>query len=111
MALTFLLCVAGFSVSAYAFIYATSDPVEVDIQYDVDLSAVVDGSHVTLTATVTNNGPVEEGIQVDFFVSADGGVTYIDFATLYTDATGMAVATYNAGYNGHFDFYAVATIP
>ncbi len=106
-----MLCVAGFSLSAYALIYATSDPVEVDIQYDVALSASALGSQVTLTATVTNNGPVGEGTQVDFFVSADAGVTYIDFATVYTDASGIAVATYNAEYNGHFDFYAVATIP
>lgn len=112
LVLPFLLCVVGFSISAYAFIYASSNPVEVDLKYDVGLSASVSGSKVTLTAIVTNNGvSVGEGIQVDFFVSADGGVTYYDLAYAYTDAEGSAEVIYNAEYNGHFDFYAMASIP
>ena len=111
LVLPFLLCVAGFSFFAYAYIYASSDPVHVDMQYAVSLEASVAGSQVTLTATVTNNGlPAGAGIQVDFFDSVDEGTTYYDFAYAYTDANGVAQVTFVAEYNGSFDFKAIATI-
>jgi hypothetical protein len=107
-----LLCVAGSSLVAYGYLFASSNTVQVNMQYKVDLSLVsVVDSAITLNAAVTYNGaPVRAGILVDFYISVDGGAsTY--FASSTTDAGGIAQTTYIATYNGKFDFQATVTVP
>ena len=93
-------------------IFINSNSVHVDIQYSNALSYSVTDSTVTLTAAVTNNGnPVAAGYNVDFYVSADGGTMWSNFASQSTDSGGVAQATYTAMTNGGYDFYATATVP
>ncbi len=109
--LILLLCIAGVGIAA-AYIFAVSNVVHVDMQYGAVLSNSVADSSVTLIATVTNGvSPVRAGIIVDFYYSIDSGTTWTYFATQNTDASGVAMATYNATANGSYDFRATATIP
>jgi hypothetical protein len=112
LVLPLLLCAAGFSLFAYAYIYSQSNVVEVDMEYNVNLEVVsVVDSQITLKATVTNGvDPVRDGIAVDFYISVNEG-PFTDFATLTTDDTGVAQLIYTPEFNGRFDFKAVATIP
>jgi hypothetical protein len=107
-----LLCIAGVSLAAYAYIWISSNVVSVDVQYSVNLETIsVVDSGITLNATVTNNGlKVRPGLVVDFYYAVDGG-DWISFATQLTDDGGVAQAIYNATYNGRYDFKAGVNIP
>lgn len=107
-----LLCISGASLVAYSYIWATSNVVHVEVQYAVDLTVLsVEDSDITLSAAVTNDGaPVRLGIIVDFYCSVDGG-NWTHFVTSFTNAGGVAQATYAAANNGAYDFKAVATVP
>jgi hypothetical protein len=108
-----LLCAAT-AITAFTcgMIFINSNSVHVDIQYSNALSYSVTDSAVTLTATVTNNGnPVGAGYNVDFYVSADGGTIWANFASQSTDSAGIAQVVYTATTNGGYDFYATATVP
>ena len=108
-----LLCAAVAIITVTCgLIFVNSNSVHVDIQYSNTLSYSVADSEVTLTATVANNGnPVGAGYNVDFYVSADGGVGWANFASQSTDSAGVAQAVYTATTNGGYDFYATATVP
>jgi hypothetical protein len=99
LVLPLLLCAAGFSLFAYAYIYSQSNVVEVDMEYNVNLEVVS-----------VADSPVRDGIAVDFYISVNEG-PFTDFATLTTDDTGAAQLIYTPEFNGRFDFKAVATIP
>ena len=93
-------------------IFINSNTVHVDMQYSNTLSSSVTDTAVTLTATVTNGGvPVGAGYNVDFYVSADGGAVWANFASVSTDSTGVAEVVYTATVNGGYDFYATVTVP
>lgn len=108
-----LLCAVGALIAATCgLIFINSNSVHVDIQYSNTLSYSIADSAVTLTAEVSNNGnPVGAGYNVDFYVSADGGTNWQNFASPSTDSSGIAQAVYTATTNGGYDFYATATIP
>lgn len=109
-----LLSIAVVSLVAYGYIFAISDPVHVDVQYAVKLETVsVVNSVITLKATVTNTGPglVGVGLNVDFYVSIDGKITWNYFATQPTGGAGVATKTYTATANGGYDFKAIVTVP
>lgn len=95
----------------YATMFIASDPVHVDVEYQVDLTHTVQDTLVTLDATVSNNGnPVGANYAVDFYYSVYGSEwTYFD--TQYTDASGHVQSTYSITANGSYDFRAIATIP
>ncbi len=111
LAIIFLVCIIGVSSSAYALLFATSNITHVDVNYSVALSQTVTDSQVALTATVTNNGAVRAGINVDFYCSIDSGNSWYNFASVPTDSSGVALATYTISANGAYDFMATATIP
>jgi hypothetical protein len=100
------------SLTAYGTLFPTSNLVNVSAGYNVVLSETVTDSQVALKAVVTNNGePVRAGLNVDFYVSTDGTVTWYNFASVITDSDGIAQTTYVIVYNGSYDFKAVVTIP
>ncbi len=102
--------IAASGASVYATIFATSNIVTVNVQYNVSLSQITTGSQVALTATVTNNGEAVSGLNVDFYVSIDSGATWSNFASATTNGSGVASATYILAINGAYDFKAVATV-
>ena len=107
-----LLCAATAIITVTCgMIFINSNTVHVDMQYSNALSSSVEDSEVTLTATVTNGGAPVAGYNVDFYVSADGGVVWANFASESTDSAGVAQVVYTATTNGGYDFYATATVP
>jgi hypothetical protein len=108
----FLCAATAITAATCGMIFISSNSVHVDIQYSNALSMSVTDSTVTLTATVTNNGnPVGAGYNVDFYISADGGAVWYNFASQLTDSSGIAQVVYTATTNGGYDFYATATVP
>lgn len=98
-------------MTTYGYFFVESNQVHVDMHYETVLSVSVVDSTVTLDAAVTNNGnPVRAGINVDFYVSYEGG-GYGWFANQLTDANGVAQAIYTAAGVGGYDFKATATVP
>lgn len=101
-----MLSIAEGSLAAYGMFWVTSNVVHVDMQYTVALSYSVSKSHVSLTATVTNNGrPVGAGINVEFYYSLNGS-DWTYFTTKTTDQRGVARAIYKITVNGEYDFKA-----
>jgi hypothetical protein len=105
------LLAAALLTVTYASLFIQSNTVNVNVEYQVDLTANVVDSQVTLEAVVSNIGsPVGAGYTVDFYYSVYGSEwTYFDSQT--TDATGYVTSTYSITANGNYDFQAVATIP
>lgn len=95
----------------YATISIVSNPIQVDVEYQIDLTATVVDAQVTLEATVSNMGtPVGSGYVVDFSYSVYGSDwTWFDQQT--TDANGYVTTTYSIVANGSYDFQAIAIIP
>jgi hypothetical protein len=95
----------------YGTIFIGSDPVHVDVEYQVDLTYTVQDTLVTLDATVSNNGDsVGANYVVDFYYSVYGS-EWAQFDTQITDASGHVQSTYAITANGSYDFQAIATIP
>lgn len=95
----------------YAALFAASNTVEVDVEYEVDLTATVVDTQVTLEAVVSNMGsPVGAGYAVDFYYSVYGSA-WVNFDSQTTDANGYVTTTYSITANGYYDFQAIATIP
>jgi len=95
----------------YAQLFIASNMVEVDVEYQVDLTPTVVDTQVILEAVVSNmGGPVGAGYAVDFYYSVYGSDwAYFDSQT--TDANGYVTTTYSITANGYYDFQAIATIP
>jgi hypothetical protein len=105
------LCIVASGYVAYSYLFVSSNVVGVNMQYSVALTSSVTDSAVTLTATVTNGGsPARAGLIVDFYCSVDNGPSSY-FATVLTDASGIAQTTYSVVYNGAYAFQAVVTVP
>ena len=109
LVITLLVIVAASSASVYAVIFAVSDIVHVDVQYNVVLSQDIVGDKVTLTATVTNNAQAVDGRNVDFYVSVDSGDWSI-IGSIITSNKGVATYEYTLTANGAYDFKAVVTV-
>lgn len=110
LVITILALMAATSAGVYAQIFATSNTVHVDVQYNVALVQNTNGDQVSLTATVKNNGATVDGLNVDFYVSFDAGATWSNFASETTSNGGVATAIYTLTVNGAYDFKAVATV-
>ena len=96
---------------AYAAMFIGSNPVHVDVDYQVALTSTVTGTTIDLEAVVSNMGsPVGAGIVVDFYYSVYGSTPAL-FDTQTTDASGHVQSTYSITANGSYDFQAIATIP
>lgn len=95
----------------YGALFIASNTVDVDVEYQVDLTATVVDTQVTLEGVVSNMGsPVGAGYAVDFYYSVYGSDwAYFDSQT--TDANGYVTTTYSITANGYYDFQAIATIP
>jgi hypothetical protein len=79
------------------------------MQYTVVLSSSVSKTHVSLTATVTNNGsPAGAGINVDFYYSLNGG-DWTCFRTEPTNHRGVTRVIYKVTIDGEYDFRATVS--